>query len=473
MKSLLIPTALLLAGQALLSAGEHIVTPAPFEATIQFDGTVLPVSSHALRIDLDRWSELKILDVKEQGGTVKKGEGVVSLDLEGIDRKLDDNKAAAHLRALGLANAERELANLKISTAWKLEVAARSFARTKEDLAYFKDIGRPMSEESSARSVDRAKRSLANQQEELTQLLKMYQEDDLTEETEEIILTRQRNAVKDSNYMVKRSKISSKHHLAVALPRQAADLEQGFKDAELTLTSNQDLLPRALEQKTLETERLRVTNERAAKSEAEVISDRGLMEPVSPVDGRVYYGEIKNGKWNPAGAAKFMKVGGLVPARTVYATVVAEDAPLELHAFVSEAQVMRLQDGQVGQLAPIAAPRHRLDLTLKSIARYPAVDGTYHAVLTFGEIPEDLGLVTGMKGKVTLITTSREQALTVPAKALHEESDGSYSVKVKLADGASESRVVVPGVESAGKVEILSGLEAGQVVLVEAEAEGK
>jgi hypothetical protein len=469
MKFLNIPTLLFLALPAISSAGEVTVEPAPFEATVQLEGTLLPQNGQSLLIDTDRWTTLKILEVKEQGAAVKKGEPVVTLDLEGIDRKIADDKTAARLRALGLANAERELANLKVSTDWKLAVAKRQFERTKEDLAYFKEVGLPLSKEATARSVDRAKRSLENQEEELAQLLKMYEEDDLTEETEEIILKRQKNAVRDATYMLRRMEISAKQTLEVELPRQSTDLEQGFKDAELTWNSQKEILPRALEQKTLEVETMRLEDQRAKEAEAEVVADRKKMTPTAPIDGRIYHGEISDGKWVAANAAKFMKEGGLIPVKTIYATVIPNGGVMEVHAFADESQIGQIRAAKDGFLAPTAAPRSRVPLTVKSADAYPGVDGKYHVVLTPGEELKALNLVAGMKGQVTLVTTRKDKAIAVPKAALHEEGDGSFTVKIKLADGASEKRVVVPGAEAKGKVEILKGLEAGQVVLVEGE----
>ena len=470
MKSPLIQTILFLALPVALQAGEVTVEPAPFEATVQLDGILLPSKSNALSIDLDRWTALKILDVKEQGAAVKKGEPVLSLDLEEIDRKIADDQSAAQLRALTLANAERDMANLEVSTAWKLEVAKRTFERTKEDLEYFVKVSRPLKEEAATRSVERAERSLENQREELKQLLKMYEEDDLTEETEEIILKRQKNAVDDAIYMVRRTKISATHSLNVEIPRQGTDLQQGYRDAELTWTSSAETLPRALDQKILEIKKLRLEDVRAKEAEAEIVADRKKMAPSSPVAGRVYYGEITDGRWNPAVAAKFMKKAGLVPSKAVYATVIEDGAKLEIHAFVDEAVALQLRQAKGGYFVPTAVARHRVPLVLKSAQSYPGVDGKYHVVLTPGDEMKNLGLVTGMKGKVTLVTTRLEKAIVIPVAALHEAADGSYTVKIKLADGASESRGVVTGAESGGKIQIVSGLEAGQVVLVEGEA---
>src|SRR5690606_1057126 len=63
-----------------------------------------------------------------------------------------------------------------------------------------------------------------NVREELRQLEKMYEADDLTEETEEIVLKRQRVAAEMADFMLESAKISHERTLERALPRN--DLEQ-------------------------------------------------------------------------------------------------------------------------------------------------------------------------------------------------------------------------------------------------------
>ena len=56
------------------------------------------------------------------------------------------------------------------------------------------------------------------------------------------------------------------------------------------------------------------------------------------------------------------------------------------------------------------------------------------------------------------------RARSVPAKALKYGAKG-WSVEVKLADGKTERRNVVRGPQSGEDVEIVSGLEVGQVII--------
>jgi len=446
--------------------GEYTVAPSPFEVTVSVEGVFLPEKVHPFTVDPKAWTDFKILDVKKQGEAVKKDEAVLTLDTKAIARQIADSASTAKLRKMALATAELELANLETSTAWMLATAELKFQRTKEDLAYFKEIARPLAKESAEKLLDHAERLLEYQEEELKQLLKMYAEDDLTEETEEIILKRLKNSVASAKFSLKKAQITSKKTIETDLPRSAVDLEQAFKDAELTWNSSMATLPRALEQKRLEVKVSRTADIRADEKEADLLADRKLMEMVSPVDGRLYYGEIGKGRWSPGNSVKFMMPGGAIPARTVFATVVPDGGSLLLSAFVGEEVIGHLKEGQKGYLTPAAAPRRRIAVTLSEVDPYPGVDGKFHVVLKPVLVPKNLHLVAGMKGSTKVQTYRAENALAVPNKALLEEADGSFTVQIKLADGKSEKRSVTTGAEANGQVEILHGLEAGQVVLL-------
>lgn len=451
---------------ASILAGEHTLTKEPFSASVSIEATFLPTQASVMSLDPQSWTEFKILDLKDHGAAVKKGESVVKLDVEGIERKMADDVTAASLRGLGLANAERELKDLEKATEWRLATAEKTFQRTKKDYQYFKETGRALAEERAKRSLDRAKRMLEYQQEELKQLLKMYEEDDLTEETEEIILKRQRASVDSAKFAYKEAQLQHAWAMEESIPRSAADWEQTLLDAQMVYDTAKVKIPRALEEKRLEVKKLRVADARAREAEAEVVADRALMDQKSPVDGRVFHGEIAKGRWSIGQTAKFMKQGGLIPVRTGYATVVPDGTPLELHGFVDESVILRLKAGQKGQATPAAAPKNPLPVTVASVAPCPEPDGKFHVALRLDPAPKDLALVTGMKAKAKLVTYEQEEALAVPAKAVEQAPDGSFLVKVKLADGESEKRPVTLGQESEGMIEVLSGLEAGQVVIV-------
>ena len=360
---------------------------------------------------------------------------------------------------------ELALANLEKTTPWKLETAERAYTRAKDDHDYFVEVSRPLQEESTKRSLQSTERYLESATEELKQLLKMYKEDDLTEETEEIILKRQRYAVEAAEFRLKSAKLATKRSLEVTIPRSAIDQEQALKEAEVLWKTARETLPSALQQKRLEIKKLREDDKRADEKSAELKADRAQMDVPAPSDGLIYHGEIRNGRWNPAAAAKFMKIGGKIPPRVVFASLIPADASMQLDAFVDEPAIAKLRKGQKGYVAPVSSPRSRLSVEVSKVSSHPGLDGKYHVILKIGSLPEGLHLVPGMKGKVKITTGDEGPRLAIPANALHEEADGSYSVKVKGEDGKESKAAVAVGAESNGKIVVLSGLEEGQVII--------
>ena len=445
--------------------GEHKVERKAFAATADLEGTFLPDQVQTFQIDPKVWTDFTVLDYVAQGQAVKKGDVIVSFDTEAIDRKLADNRDARTLRKLNLASAERQLADLEKTTPRTLDTAKLGLQRAEADLDYYKKIGRPMAEESARRSLESAERSLEYATEELEQLLKMYREDEITEETEEIILKRQRTAVDNAQYRLRTVQENTKRALEVQIPRSAFDTEDQLIAQRLNWETLQESLPRALTIKRLEVKALQIADQRADQAESDLESDRSQMSPTAPGSGLLYLGEIADGKWKASDAAKFMKRGGKVAPRVTYASFIPDGAKLQLDAFVGENQIAQLKRDQVGYVAPAAAPRSRIPVKVHSVAGFPGIDGKYHVVLQLTGEPEGLALVPGMKGKIKLRIQDAKDALVIPVKALHEEADGSYSVEVKDGD-VIRKRTITVGVESGGSIEVLSGLEAGETIVI-------
>ena len=456
-------------------AGEFKVEKNPFKSTVEFEGSFLSAEAHVIQIDPKVWADFTIKELVAQGGVVKKGDPIVVLDTEGIERQLADDADATMARKTALKGSELELANLEQTTPWRLEAAELGYNRARDDHQYFVEVRRPLEEETAKRSLQSSERYLESATEELKQLLKMYKEDDLTEETEEIILKRQRYSVESAEFRLKSAKLSTKRALEVTIPRSAVDQEQALKDAEVAWKTARESLPAALQQKRLDVKKLQVADKRADANSVDLKADRAQMDVLAPADGIIYHGEMLNGRWNPTAAAKFMKVGGKIPPRVALASLIPAGAKLHLDAFVDEAAAAKLKGGQKGYVAPISSPRSRLSVELAKVATHPGVDGKYHIqlVLPAEGSPEGLNLVPGMKGKGKITTGDQGDRIAVPVKALQEEHDGTYTVSVKNAEGEASAVPVTVGVESNGMIVVLSGLQEGQIVITPDEPAAK
>ena len=93
-------------------------------------------------------------------------------------------------------------------------------------------------------SLRSSQQQLENQKEELKQLEKMYRSKDLTEETEEIILKRQRFAVEQSEHFLRLTKNRRDQVINVDLPRREREMKDGLRLGFLHRVQNVFLLLR-------------------------------------------------------------------------------------------------------------------------------------------------------------------------------------------------------------------------------------
>ena len=100
-----------------------------------------------------------------------------------------------------------------------LEASQRAARMAEEDRKYFFDVERPFALKAVDFSLKVAKETLEYEEEELRQLEKMYKADDITEETEQIVLKRARDTVERAKFMVEYAKLNHDHALKFAIPR--------------------------------------------------------------------------------------------------------------------------------------------------------------------------------------------------------------------------------------------------------------
>jgi membrane fusion protein (multidrug efflux system) len=80
-------------------------------------------------------------------------------------------------------------------------------------------------------------------------------------------------------------------------------------------------------------------------------------------------------------------------------------------------------------------------------------------------VKDDAALAPGMFGRIRLIVESVDDAVTVPVQAVIVTPAGAQ-VAFIVADGKAAQRKVQTGIEESGRVQILSGLEPGEKVIV-------
>jgi multidrug efflux pump subunit AcrA (membrane-fusion protein) len=299
----------------------------------------------------------------------------------------------------------------------------------------------------------------------MVQLEKMYKADDLVENTEEIVLKRQRETVKAAEIGLELAKIGHKRQMEVSLPREAVTLEREALSSSIAIKEQEQNIPRSLELKRIALEDARVAAKRGVENLAKLQAEKDLFVIKSPADGYFYYGNIQDGRWITGDPTKAPMVSAPVATRRPFAVVVPSTATMVLESLVDESTARSLKS----ELAGFASFTGRADVSfpvkVTNVSSTPGLDGRYRATLS-GRYPADIPVVAGMTALAQIIAYHKDAVLTVPAKALNATDDGGWEVEIEEAEGKTKRVPVKRGMTFGDKVEILSGLTQDQSVII-------
>jgi len=440
------------------------VTKAPFRVEVKLSGVFEAARTAEVVLRPKAWSQLRVREVVAHGAAVKKGQVLLACDTKKIEKAVRDKAAALALGELALKQAQEELRHLEVTTPAALAAADRRQKRAAADLEHFRKVARPLAEKEAHNSLKYRTDVLEYTKEELRQLLKMYKADDLTEETEEIVLKRQRNAVQRAEFSLEREKIAHKRQLEVVLPRQAEDLEIAQRNNDEAKKSKDALLPLALRTKRLEVAKAQIDRARAVKALGDLKADLAAMTVKAPMAGVVYYGRCVRGKWSAATVAPKLVPRGTLAAETVLMTVV-DPKELLVRVTVPEKELHRLRKGLTGTATPTGFPDRKLKVRLASPPTVPLAAGGFDTALAVLDKPGPVR--PGMTCRAALTAYERKDVVTVPASAVFAEPGKPAERFVYLkTPGKPQKRVVKVGRTLAGKTEILEGLRDGEVIFL-------
>jgi RND family efflux transporter MFP subunit len=146
---------------------------------------------------------------------------------------------------------------------------------------------------------------------------------------------------------------------------------------------------------------------------------------------------------------------------------VAESDLLRLRMPVPESDVPNIEVGGEVEVKVNATGR---TFTGKIIRFSRALDTNTRTMLTEVDVPNrDLSLSPGMYAETTIQLQQKNDALTLPAQAVVQSGDQSY-VLVVDATNHVEKRNVTLGIQTSNRVEITSGLQAGDNVIAAGQA---
>ena len=453
------------ADQNATQAKVHTVKVAPFRIELNLKGVLTPARFAEIKIRPEIWADLTVArDAMVHGSQVTEGDLLVSLKKEKIEQQLMDWELSLEGTALDLAIAQAEYSVATNNAALDQQAAAETLARLEVDMKRYLAKTRELNTRSAMYSQKSAENSLAYAQEELKQLKKMYEADDITEETEEIIVKRAQHSVDRAEHFLKRQKHSTETSLELTLPREEADKQTALTRQRLATDLTQSTLEEKLVKLRVELDKKVRAQNLAKKNTAKLRNDLALLTVRSPIAGVLYHGAFVEGIWGGRkGVQTKLRKDGKLMAGETFMTVVAA-GELSATATLGEADLRKVAPSQKGWAIPTADPAARVAVTVESVSRIPTAPGQYTVVFKVA-VADQSYLHPGMTCAIQLRVLDKPKAITIPSKALRATPQGGTMVWVKTKTGHLE-REVTPGNSHAGKTEITEGLNEGDEVLL-------
>lgn len=175
------------------------------------------------------------------------------------------------------------------------------------------------------------------------------------------------------------------------------------------------------------------------------------------MDGIIALGKDQSGTVFGAGRATV--------AGQLLATIITTDA-IHFNATVDETDLAVMQVGQAVRIELDAYPGEVFDGTLSTLPVLPEVSATgskvYMVTVTLAKPLASMRV--GMQGQASFIVATSKDVLTVPSVAV--VSSGKKNEVAVVQNGTVQYKEVEIGVESTESVQIISGLTAGDMVII-------
>ena len=448
----------------------HQVERKPLKIEVNLSGifTARQMEEVALRPEI--WTQFKVVEAVEHGTRVKKGDVLVRFDDEKIETKLAQESLDLQLSELALMREEEEFPRVEKAMELNYDQAKRAHEELQEDYEHYQKTTRPLSIKITKFLFKRAQENLASQREELEQLEKMYGADELTEETEEIVLRRQRFKVEMAELVLELESVNRDHSLNVLIPRRDEKFVTSLEEVGLAFKQAKTAKNMGLTRERYELEQKRKSRARKVEQHAKLLSDRALMELRAPADGVVYYGRCVKGRWGEISTlTSKLRPHGTVSANTVLMTIV-QQRPLYVETSLSEKSLPDFKEGLAAVIVPEADEQLELPGKVTEISAVLGGNKKFALQLDVDTANAPPWLVAGMTCKAKIPVYENENAIVIPSDLVQTDDENEKIKYVMLVDpesGEPVRRKVKLGRRKGKTVEILQGLDEGDQIVKE------
>lgn len=437
--------------------------------TLSLEGYFEDPDALPFSIDTTSWSEIKVLTPPVHGKTIQKGERLIEIDLEKINKKRKEMNHELSILNLNQEILASELKRDEQINKIELEKINRMEQYNREEFERYKNIELPYEKKSAVYDLKRYEENLSYVMEELIQLRKMYEADDLTEETEEIILQRTQNDVNRMKFTLEGAKIRKDKALKLEIPQSMSEKQDSFEKKILTHKTNRIIKPVELKKKKLEMRKIEEEKVILSENKLKLEKDLLKLKATSPIAGTLFVGTFDRGKWS--GSKLFetkLKKGGLIKQYEEFVTI-CPGKNIQARIRIPEKSLVGLSGVKKGKLIPGTNPDQNFNANIIEIRKFPIEPKSYDAVVRFtipdGEKPP----LPGSSCTLKIITYQNKNAITLPLSSVFKEDHDPEVRYVYLlsAKGKPVKKIVKTGKTSGENIEIVKGIRLNTKILKE------
>ena len=403
------------------SVSDQEKSPAPEEPTKSspLSGVFEAIQAFEIVADTEHTLSFEIKRLIDHGVLVQKGASIVQFKTKEIDKQIKDAEVDLQLSILSLKNEE-----FKHTQFLKTQALDRDSAQRKRRLAQqaydnFTQVDRDRQVLTAAFNRKASQASLDNSLEELQQLEQMYKEDDLTEESEEIVLKRAKQAVDFARYRLEGMKIRSNRSVKQSIPNTLAQEEDSLARAEVTYQSAIGELALSRQRREIELRQKRDELKQQKQKLSERKEERKQVVLTSPFDGFVLHGKLNRGRLSDK--ASTLKVGSKVTSKQIVATVV-NPRRLQIHVALEEKDLGVVTVGASCKVTAKAFPEFETTGTVKFVSPIAYAGVKHDCIITFRRTKNQPGILPTM-------TCDLEFPATDPEQKTKENSDSKEPAK--------------------------------------------
>ena len=431
---------------------------------VDAQGYFEPVDALDVRIRPKAYGgELPIASLVENGAAVHKGDVILQIDTTTIDKQI---AAAEGEDAVSHANLTKSEADAKLGEeqdALALRMQTDTTTHAQDEVKWYENVDGPNLLAGVDLEMKGIRAFVEDQEDELNELKKMYKDDDLTNDTKDIVVKRAVRRLEMSKAELKMDEERATKIKTFIYPVQRQRVHDSAKQAEEALES--------LKTAQSQTKVLRDTGLKAARAAASAVdlklsdlkADREKLAVRAPDDGVVLYGQFAGGGFNPIDP-RLLRVGEHIPPQQILMTFYTP-GHLRLHLDLAEQKFFALHAGLKATLTPAVFPEQKIEATCDTSPAQPVnmQQGPMYPI-TVSCRDVDAKIVPGMRANFHADAPEAQNVLLVPNSAIADSC-----VWLKTEDGDREKRHVVTGKSDGKQTEIKQGLSEGDQIFVEAQ----